>query len=135
MNAPTHVMVPITAHAVLRFLERSGRVDMVEWRKKAAAAGVDVDAPAAAIAFLEARGVIDSKDVNREICNIVGKAYLLGAHKCIVNGLAFVIDGGRVVTVLHDRMRMRHWKRRTGGRVPRRRERERRACDESETFE
>lgn len=105
-------MVPISAHAVLRYIERSGRLDLRIWRRRAAEAGVDIDSPSETIRFLEAQGLISSAQINAEISKIVTRAYNLGAAFVTIDGLTYVLSrSGCVITVWEDRWRYRPRKR------------------------
>ncbi|MGO4735958.1 hypothetical protein AB4099_05405 [Bosea sp. 2KB_26] len=81
-------MIRISDHALVRFLERSGALDIEQLRTVLAAA----------------------LDRGRRSAERIG----IGDYVIVADGMKFVIQGDVVVTVLDEHMPMRH--RRPGGR-------------------
>lgn len=100
MSAPSPVPY-VSAHAILRWLERIKNIDVEAVRQRMVAAGIADRADGIVIDFLESVGEIKREEIAAEILTeTTRKGIELGACGVKRAGLRLVLKGSCVVTVL-----------------------------------
>lgn len=91
----------ITAHALVRYLERVRSLDLAPYRAAMPAVGLDPDDDGALLHFLEVYTPLDLASARRDLLSApVRQALGCGAQAAVVGGFRYVIINGQIVTVM-----------------------------------